>query len=130
MDARASSRSASRQFPLRKPWHHSFRITCLIPALLIVHLAGLLLFFNGFLLSRTSLNLYSTVDDPIVTFDATSAVVGRSQTRPFDRALIMVIDALRLDFVQAQAYSRRAGGMVEIMPGLEQLVQELVRIRV
>lgn len=42
----------------------------------------------------------------------------------------MVIDALRLDFVQAQAYSRRAGGMVEIMPGLEQLVQELVRIRV
>eukprot|EP00892_Ulva_mutabilis_P011669 jgi/Ulvmu1/8875/UM049_0057.1 len=125
MDAWGASRAAPRQFPLRKPWHHSFRVACLISTLLAIHLVGLALFFNGFLLSRTSLNQFSTADDPIVTFDATSAAVGRAEARPFDRAIIMVIDALRLDFVKAQPYSRSGGGYVEIMPGLQQLVEQL-----
>lgn len=41
----------------------------------------------------------------------------------------MVIDALRLDFVKEQAYSHAGGGYVEIMPGLQQLVEQLVRRR-
>lgn len=128
MSGHGAPQSIMRQFPLRKPWHHTLRITCLIAALLSLHLIGLTLFFNGFLLSRTSLNRYSTADAPIVTFDGTAAEVGRLQSRPFDKAFIMVIDALRLDFVKAQAYSDIEGGCVEIMPRLCDLVTQLVRI--
>lgn len=126
MDGRREFHSTLRQFPLRKPWHHSLRITYLITALLLLHLAGLTLFFNGFLLSRTSLNQYSTADEPTVVFDGTDHGGGRAQSRPFDRAFIMVIDALRLDFVKAQPYSNAARGGVEIMPRLQDLVKQLV----
>lgn len=116
-----------RQFPLRRPWYHSLRISFLILSLLAVHLVGLILFFNGFLLSRTSLNQFSTSDNAIVAFDGAAPFVGRTPQRAFDRALIMVVDALRLDFVKAQQYSNADSVFVEIMPGIQDLVTHLVR---
>jgi hypothetical protein len=94
-----------------------------------LQLIGLLLFTSGFLLSRVQLGKFNSEAWDSTQLDAPTTGLG--STPPFEKAIILVIDALRLDFVCAQPYSTRdaSGAHVESMQGIRAAVSLLVRSR-
>lgn len=97
--------------------------------IMAVQVVGLLLFTSGFLLSRVQLGKFSS-DNGAVGESGLGADVAVDRTAPaFKKAMFLMIDALRLDFVCAQPYSMPSplGSHVESMQGLRAVVSLLVR---
>lgn len=65
--------------------------TVIFVSITILQLVGIAFFTRGFLLSRQVLDNYSKVDDSIFQ--------GAAQLHTFDKAIIVIIDAMRFDFV-------------------------------
>jgi len=72
--------------------------------LLLCHLAGIVIFSRGFLLNRVLSEEQSTTTSPVISNDRSaewpsSSSHGCWHPKTFDRAVILVVDALRYDFV-------------------------------
>ncbi|KAH7117987.1 hypothetical protein B0J11DRAFT_493971 [Dendryphion nanum] len=70
--------------------------------LLILHASGIYLFTSGFLLTRLVLDHQSKCDTPpinIAPHVPGSSVAGCWHPKSFDKAIVIIIDALRYDFV-------------------------------
>ena len=70
-------------------------------------------FVRGFLLTRVELHAVSPPEE-------------RAAAPPFDRALVLIVDALRADFAARQPYSVQ-GAHLEALPRTLALAQQLVR---
>ncbi|KAF8859669.1 hypothetical protein BDZ45DRAFT_742240 [Acephala macrosclerotiorum] len=71
--------------------------------LLFTHLAGLYFFTRGFLLTRLVLEEKSTCGEPPITLSASYKDIGTPEAgcwhpKTFDKAIVLIIDALRYDF--------------------------------
>lgn len=95
----------------------TFRFVCV----LLITIIGIFAFTSGFLLSKAQLKLHS----PVVHVPTDD----RDQYKaPFSRALVLVLDALRLDFIVEQPYSQRRAGHVELMQDTRRMIDALVRL--
>ena len=98
---------------------YRLRITWMVALIAAVQLAGTLLFSSGFLLSRTSVSQVSSPSDSHATADEVSA--------PFDKVVMLIVDAFRLDFLVPQAYTgagaQHAGAMTRTLQRIQQLVR-------
>lgn len=101
-------------------WVSRMHITRMVLALSILQAVGLYWFCGGFLLARVGVNMVSTTNTPI-------NAEGEQQNRPFEKAIVIVVDALRLDFLCAQPYSESGATHVEAMNETLALLDTLVR---
>lgn len=104
-----------------------YRISRTLAVFVAVQCVGLAFFIRGFLLTRVQLDATSPLDDLRVVNSAGAPgapVLGHDA--PFDRAVLLVVDALRVDALVKQPYTV-PGRHVEAMPGLRQLAHDLVR---
>jgi hypothetical protein len=100
------------------------RITRIIATLAVVQLAGVICFASGFLLSRVQVNMTSSVNRPVKGFDSAFTA---TQPPPFNRALLLIVDALRLDFLVQQRYSVAGAAHVGAMTQTLHFIQDAVR---
>ena len=104
-------------------WGH-LRISRLVFLIASLQLLGTLWFCGGFLLSRVQVGLVSHASTPVQGFEGSGE---RLAPPPFDKALLLVVDALRLDFVHAQPYSLPGAAHVGAMNQTLQAVHRMVR---
>jgi predicted AlkP superfamily pyrophosphatase or phosphodiesterase len=81
---------------------------------------ALWLFCGGFLLSRVSVPLTSSAISPVIQLPA-----AKVHPKLFKKAVIIIVDALRLDFLVEQPYSRH-GNHVASMQGVLRMAKSLV----
>lgn len=89
----------------------TLRLCCVWGALAV----ALLTFSRGFLLARIHLPRFSVPAE--VSHSELSQNQSSSSPPPFSKALVLVVDALRLDFLRARKYSI-ASQHVESMQGV------------
>ncbi|CAO2161963.1 unnamed protein product [Urochloa humidicola] len=77
--------------------------TLLFVAILVVHSLAIYLFTRGFLLTRTELDLHSSRDDRPPHSDVPTGCASWPPTA-VDRLVIVVLDALRFDFVAPSTF--------------------------
>jgi hypothetical protein len=106
-------------------WINKLRITRMIFIFGLVQTVGIGWFCGGFLLSRVQVNLVSTANSPMEPFRKIIDPPGASAP-PFDKTLIIVVDALRLDFLRTQPYSQPGAMHVEAMNHTLGLLDSLV----
>ncbi|GLT73910.1 hypothetical protein SLA2020_457400 [Shorea laevis] len=93
--------------------------------ILVIHIVAILIFTRGFLLTRTELPYYSQCSDlsksPCVHSDPSSDN-QTCWTRPaVDRLIIIVLDALRFDFVAPSAFFPESKPWMDKLPVLQKL---------
>lgn len=103
-----------------------YRISRTLAVFVAVQCVGLAFFIRGFLLTRVQLDATSPLDDLRVVDSAGAPGAPVLGHAPFDRAVLLVVDALRVDALVKQPYTV-PGPHVEAMPGLRQLAHDLVR---
>lgn len=104
----------------RLDWVRRLYITQVVALLTLVQLTGLYWFSEGFLLARVATNLVSTKNDPIPHAGGSrdsqpEALETLPSTPPFSKVLVIIVDALRLDFLAAQQYSPQDAVYIESM---------------
>ncbi|XP_031260514.1 GPI ethanolamine phosphate transferase 3-like [Pistacia vera] len=90
--------------------------------LTVLHIVGILIFIRGFLLHRTELPYYSNSSDVSHSpcFDHTQSN-PTCWTRPADRLVIIVLDALRFDFVAPSSFFKESKPWTDRLPVLQKL---------
>lgn len=101
----------------------TWRMTGMVVLLSALQLVGLLLFCKGFLLSRVGVPLVSTANEPV----ASAHFTHEPAEPPFDRVVMLIVDALRLDFLVQQPYSTPGAPHVASMTKTLELAKSLVR---
>lgn len=87
----------------------------------ISFLIGFALFTRGFLLTRIHVPMHSTIN---------ASPVNAPTSAPFSKAMLLIVDALRLDFLVAREYSVADGLHVGSMQGVVQTAGLLVSFTV
>ena len=103
----------------------TWRLTGMIALLSALQALGLLLFCRGFLLSRVGVQLVSTRNEPV----ASAHFAHEPAAAAFDRVVVLIVDALRLDFLIEQPYSTPGAPHVAAMTQTLELAESLVRAR-
>ncbi|KAJ0100858.1 hypothetical protein Patl1_05661 [Pistacia atlantica] len=90
--------------------------------LTVLHIVGILIFIRGFLLLRTELPYYSNSSDVSRSpwFDHTQSN-PTCWTRPADRLVIIVLDALRFDSVAPSSFFKESKPWTDRLPVLQKL---------
>jgi hypothetical protein len=99
----------------------SWRITGVVLLAALVQGLALWLFCKGFLLSRIAVPLVSSANVPVIQLPRSA----EGEPRIFSRAVIIIVDALRLDFLVERPYSRQ-GNHVASMKKVLHLAESLV----
>jgi hypothetical protein len=98
----------------------TWRITGIILVAALVQGFALWLFSGGFLLSRVSVPLTSSITSPVIQLPP-----AKVEPILFKKLVIIIVDALRLDFLVEQPYSRQ-GNHVASMPRVLCMAKSLV----
>jgi hypothetical protein len=115
---------AAGHAPATHAWAH-LRLTTMIAMVAAVQLLGMVVFSGGFLLSRVKVDMVSAGNTPI---DGHATSAASSAQPPFDKALLLIVDALRLDFLFAQQYSAPGAPHVGSMNRTLDFVRSAVRL--
>ena len=93
---------------------------------LLSHAAGIYLFMSGFLLSKTALPTVSTCDDPALHAERISGAGQEGCWAPprFRRAVLLVVDALRLDMAVYNSSDGQKAPFENRLPVLERLLRQ------
>ena len=102
----------------------SIKALCVISLLSAVNLAGLYVFSTGFLTARVELPHRSSHDDIASFFNQTNT------TAAFDRAVLLIVDALRVDFIFPDQHGRETPPAMHQgqMPKTSALLSQAVRL--
>ncbi|KAK3218626.1 hypothetical protein Dsin_012596 [Dipteronia sinensis] len=93
----------------------------IIGMLTVIHIVGILIFIRGFLLTRTELPYYSNCSD-VSQSPCSSPNPPQCWTRPaVDRLVIIVLDALRFDFVAPATFFKESKPWMDRLPILQRL---------
>ncbi|XP_075651995.1 uncharacterized protein LOC142622418 isoform X1 [Castanea sativa] len=97
--------------------------------ILLLHIASILIFTRGFLLTRTELPFYSHCSDasqsPCFSSSSSSPNSSRCWTKPaIDRLVIIVLDALRFDFVAPSTFFEESKPWMDKLKVLQRLASE------
>ncbi|GMY25024.1 GPI ethanolamine phosphate transferase 2 [Fagus crenata] len=93
--------------------------------ILVVHGVAILLFTRGFLLTRTELPFHSHCSDASQSPCFSNSNSSRCWTKPaIDRLVIIVLDALRFDFVAPSTFFQEAKPWMDKLQVLQRLASE------
>ncbi|TXG69863.1 hypothetical protein EZV62_004798 [Acer yangbiense] len=93
----------------------------IIGTLTVIHIVGILIFTRGFLLTRTELPYYSNCSD-VSQSPCSSPNPPQCWTGPaVDRLVVIVLDALRFDFVAPTTFFKESKPWMNRLPILQRL---------
>lgn len=97
------------------------KVLCLLLWVCALYLAGIYLFLSGFLLVRLEVNRTSTCGDVLQPAGEERADFCRAQPR-FQRAVLLIIDALKIDFARFDPNNTAPRPFQNKLPVLEETV--------
>jgi predicted AlkP superfamily pyrophosphatase or phosphodiesterase len=95
-------------------------------AAVLLQVVGLVLFSLGFLTSRTEIHVNSSCQPPELLQDIPSQTSGCWGPKIYDRVVVLIVDALRSDFVFPRCTGDGSQPHIHSMPKLSALVQNAV----